>query len=78
MEREQRKDIIDVTLRERSYKGERVFLLSDIVEMQKCREQDVTTAFELPKPTLEENKDYFYIEVHTQKQRDETRKSKEM
>lgn len=72
MEREQRKDIIDVTLRERSYKGERVFLLSDIVEMQKCREQDVTTAFELLKPTLEENKDYFYIEVRTQKQRDET------
>lgn len=72
MEREQRKDIIDVTLRERSYKGERVFLLSDIVEMQKCREQDVTTAFELLKPTLEENKDYFYIEVLTQKQRDET------
>lgn len=68
----ERKDIIDVTLRERSYKGERVFLLSDIVEMQKCREQDVTTAFELLKPTLEENKDYFYIEVRTQKQRDET------
>lgn len=68
----ERKDIIDVTLKERSYKGERVFLLSDIVEMQKCREQDVTTAFELLKPTLEENKDYFYIEVRTQKQRDET------